>query len=247
MILMKTAASIQTKLFKKVADETLSLTKGLNGVNDVFFYNEEDLNCLPLAAYNAAPPTIRFAKQTTATALQELHGSNPVGLNFASARHPGGGFLSGAKAQEEDLCRRSSLYHSLRLCNRFYQNVNNGTIYTDRLMYSPSVSIIRDQDLNLVDPTECAIISCAAPNNCHNHDPQLLKEVFERRINNVLRVGQERHSTFVLGAWGCGAFRNDPVLVATAFKKVIPRYSGMELVFAIPDDKNLDVFKRILQ
>src|SRR5262249_60941792 len=92
---------------------------------------------------------------------------NAVALNFASARNPGGGFLGGAKAQEEDLARRSALYACL-LTQRPYYDANRAErslLYTDHIIYSPSVPFFRDRALDLVESPFCAsIITAPAPN-----------------------------------------------------------------------------------
>ena len=69
-------------------------------------------------------------------------------LNFASAKNPGGGFLRGASAQEESLARTSSLYLALteeRFINEFYDYNRRGRsgVYSDRLIYSPRVTIFK--------------------------------------------------------------------------------------------------------
>jgi len=59
----------------------------------------------------------------------------------------------------------------------------------------------------------------------------------------------------LLGAWGCGAFRNDPEVAATTVQSwlVSPRFAGCfdRVVFAIPgggrSGDNLKVFQRVLQ
>lgn len=230
--------------FRKIALETLNHTRFLlHGDAKKFDYYDED--SLAGLACKDGKNTIRFMKSTTTAAISNIEDPCVV-LNFASAKRPGGGFLSTAIAQEEDLCRKTSLYHSISKCEEFYDGVKD-TLYTDRIIYSPFVFLVRDEEFNFIDPLSCAAITCAAPNNASKHPENVLKEIFERRIGNVLKVAQDKgQETIVLGAWGCGAFKNDPKIVAEAFKKVIPRYKFETIVFAIPDDKNLDVFKSIL-
>ena len=58
---------------------------------------------------------VQVTNETTLGASHRLvqHGLRPLALNFANGIHPGGGFLDGAKAQEEVLCRSSALYLTL--------------------------------------------------------------------------------------------------------------------------------------
>ena len=76
-----------------------------------------------------------------------LEGCSPVALNFASARHPGGGFLNGARAQEESLCRASGLIACIN-GNPMYQHhaSMSGGFYTNYAIYSPAVPVFKDDD-----------------------------------------------------------------------------------------------------
>ncbi|HVT71393.1 MAG TPA: TIGR02452 family protein [Trebonia sp.] len=59
------------------------------------------------------------------------------------------------------------------------------------------------------------------------------------------------HRTLVLGAWGCGVFRNDPAVVATAFAGHLDRTRGRfdRVVFAVYDRRAgtpvLDAFRAV--
>ena len=76
-------------------------------------------------------------------------------LNFANPVNPGGGVRKGARAQEEDLCRKSSLLLSLesKEAQRYYRyNRRLGTYMgSDALMITPQVEIIRDESGKLLD------------------------------------------------------------------------------------------------
>lgn len=183
-------------------------------------------------------------------------------LNFASARNPGGGFLGGARAQEEELCRCSGLYRALLTQPTYYEvhRVNRSVLYTDHLIYSPRVPFFRvaaDAPL-LDDPFLPSVITAPAPNAgaIQRNQPELTVRIaatFERRWANVLATAERHgHQTLVLGAWGCGAFRNDPSLVAHAARRVLEseRFAAVfrRVVFAIPDSgrqssRNLEVFR----
>jgi uncharacterized protein (TIGR02452 family) len=103
----------------------------------------------------AVPPPrgatrFRVGNFTTLSAAKQLHdayGSERTALlNFASAKNPGGGFLSGAQAQEESLARASGLYASLQ-CMPEYYDLNRrckSVVYTDHMIYSPQVPVFRD-------------------------------------------------------------------------------------------------------
>ncbi|GAA2047082.1 TIGR02452 family protein [Catenulispora yoronensis] len=148
-------------------------------------------------------------------------------LNFASARNPGGGYLGGARAQEEDICRSSALYTTLLEAPDYYaaHRQSGDTRYSHRVIYSPDVPVYRDSRTKLLDdPYFVSFLTSPAPNAgaLSRHEPGALREVpalLAERSARVLAVAAHHGvGTLVLGAWGCGVFRNNPTTVATAFR-----------------------------
>ncbi len=148
-------------------------------------------------------------------------------LNFASAKNAGGGFLSGAKAQEEDLTRCSALYPCLTGQSEYYSanRASKSMLYTDHIIYSPRVPFFRIRSRDLLDHVYCASVITAPAPNAGEHlrrgnDGTGILETLRRRAGYVLAIAKEqRQRHLVLGAWGCGVFRNDPHDVADAFAR----------------------------
>jgi len=152
-----------------------------------------------------------------------------IALNFASARNPGGGFLSGSEAQEESLARSSSLYACLdgRSMYPFHRR-HGDALYTDYVIYSPSVVVFRNNDGKLLEtPFTCSFLTAPAPNAgaVLQQDPTRgdeLRQALQSRINKVLSVAATHgYDTIILGAWGCGVFKNDPRDVAAQFQAAL--------------------------
>lgn len=160
-------------------------------------------------------------------ARQVAAGRGPVVvLNFASAKNPGGGFLGGSQAQEESLARSSALYASLQMVPEFYEHHRGlGTsLYSDAMILSPDCPIIRDDDGQLLDPPHVAtFITSPAPNAgaIRTNQPRELDQipaVLQRRSELVLALAAAYgYRTIILGAWGCGVFRNNPQTIAETF------------------------------
>jgi uncharacterized protein (TIGR02452 family) len=212
------------------------------------------------AATRTGPTAIDVTGESTIEALRRLAaqpGGHLACLNFASAKNPGGGFLGGAQAQEESLARSSALYPCLlRQPSHYERNrAHHSAYYLDLAIYSPHVPVIRDDAGTWLDqPVLASVVTCAAPNTgaLHQHgafDAAMIAATFARRAELVLAVaahhGVER---FVLGAWGAGAFRNDPAVVADAFAALLSgafANAFAEVVFAViggPGQRNYDVF-----
>ena len=183
-------------------------------------------------------------------------------LNFANPHEPGGGVKRGARAQEECLCRCSNLYNVLateELSQFYYQwhKQNTDYLFSDRVIYSQNIQIIKSDDYQLLDaPFPVDVITCAAPYNVYGFDRELLKSTYESRITNILEVAIDNDvDTIVLGAFGCGAFHNPPELMAEAFKEILINrgyYKFFEnVVFAIINanrfDRNFAVFQEIFE
>jgi uncharacterized protein (TIGR02452 family) len=197
-----------------------------------------------------APSTWEVSEETTAEAARRLvtrEGAERVAaLNFASAKNPGGGFLRGAKAKEEDLARCSALY-ACQLTQRPYYDANRASgsmLYTDHLIYSPDVPFFRDDRLELLAaPFALSILTSPAPNAGEAEgrpEATQVRATLERRAAHVLRVAaHHRHRVLVLGAWGCGVFGNDPAAVADVFAGLLaaPPFARAftRVVFAIYD------------
>ncbi|GHC47992.1 TIGR02452 family protein [Streptomyces violaceochromogenes] len=167
--------------------------------------------------------------ESSLAAARRLGGPVAV-LNFASARNPGGGYLNGAQAQEEALCRASALYTCLLEARAFYDHhrAHRDPFYTDRVIHSPAVPVFRDdRGALLAEPWTAGFLTSPAPNAgvvlrtaperaCEL--PRALAVRAERVLETAAAHGYRR---LVLGAWGCGVFRNDPAQVAGAFRALL--------------------------
>lgn len=185
---------------------------------------------------------VQVANETTLGASLRFvdRGLRPLALNFANGIQPGGGFLVGATAQEEVLCRSSALYQTL-LGDRMYEEHRKRQLpdSTDWAIYSPHVPVFRmDNGTELPRPWLLSFLTCAAPYAPAIGQPQA-GYLLQQRIHRVLAIARAYgYSALVLGAWGCGAFANDPRRTAIAFRQALEHeYSGAfsDVVFAIAD------------
>lgn len=206
-------------------------------------------------------------------AAANFRGQKVAVLNFASATTPGGGVETGASAQEESLCRVSTLYPCLRdktMWEQFYapHRTAQNPLHNDDIIYTPDVMVLKDDDYNPIKtPFLVDVITCAAPNlrknptNTYNKDDgynvsicrEELMALHEMRASKIISVAARNGAeVLILGAFGCGAFRNDPYVVATAYQKVIPSFLNyfrtIEFaVFCPPrDQSNYLAFKEII-
>ena len=233
----------------------VELTRELQAaVDGTVLYTPEQLRRLlkVKTTRTSGPPALEVTDETTQVAAHRLvvkEGCADLALlNFASARNPGGGFINGAKAQEEDLARCSGLYPCL-LTQQGYYEVNRcepSLLYTDHMIYSPQVPWFRTLSRDLLEEVFLAsVITAPAPNagQVLRRNPGSLPQIDEtlrRRAGKVLAVARDRgHRTLLLGAWGCGVFQNNPHSVADAFGKWLksPTFNGTfdRVTFAVFD------------
>lgn len=196
---------------------------------------------------NEEPTKFLVNDLTTLDAVRAeyLSDHNIAYLNFASARNPGGGFLNGAQAQEESLARATGLYHCQLNGEDYYiaNRKHDSCLYTDHIIYSPAVPIFREEKGNLMDDfITAAIITAPAVNAgvIKRNEPDNIDKIesyMRRRMDMILAVCKKhRHETLVLGAWGCGVFRNDPIVVASLFYDLLlGKYKDQfkKVVFAV--------------
>ncbi|WP_371667827.1 TIGR02452 family protein [Streptomyces sp. NBC_00289] len=205
---------------------------------------------VPTPAVVPVDTAFEVTGESSLEAARRLAAAGPVAvLNFSSARNPGGGYLNGAQAQEEALCRASALYTCLVGVREFYDHhrAHRDPFYTDRVIHSPGVPVFRDDRGRLLDePYEASFLTAAAPNagvvlraapERRAELPRALAERAERVLETAAAHG---HRRMVLGAWGCGVFQNDPAQVAGAFRTLLGpggRFAGTfdHVVFGILD------------
>ncbi len=195
-------------------------------------------------------------------------------LNFASSVAPGGGVLTGAQAQEESICRVSTLYFALsdkntagKFYDRHWELIHRGQFNrrnTDDIIYTPGVTVVRDDsnDEALLPENEwyqVDVITCAAPDirsvgdeTEYNPEQNELYREFVKRWKCILCAGaKHKADVLILGAFGCGVFANPPKLVAEAFCEAVKGFENYfeTIEFAIysprENDANYDAFKNI--
>ncbi len=168
---------------------------------------------------------VELTRETTLDAARRI-GRGVVALNFASAKNPGGGFQRGAHAQEEALARASGLYPTLCRFQEEYYDFHRAAQdlrYSDRMIYSPAVPVFRDESGALLDePFPVSFITSPAPNRGALPPGTPVSDVLRLRAWKVLALAAaEGYERLVLGAWGCGVFRNDPAEVATIWADLL--------------------------
>lgn len=189
--------------------------------------------------------TISVSKDRSFEAVMKLskiyNGRKIAVLNFANAFHPGGGVKIGATAQEECLCRTSTLYPLLEngtKSDMFYKfnSKANSPKATDSLIYIEDVVIFKsDEEYPVMLPKEkwikTDVITMAAPdlrdksnryaelinNGTYMNDAELFGYHVKRAIHMLTVAASKNADILVLGAFGCGAFRNNPEVVAKAY------------------------------
>ena len=202
-----------------------------------------------------------FNETTMEGALALFDYSDKIGvLNFASAKNPGGGFLGGAQAQEESLARSSSLYLSINQMQEMYRfNASRKTyIYSDYMIYSEGVIFFRNDEMELVNPYQVDVLTSPAVNvgaMLQNNRSELSKvdEAMLLRMDKVLALFLKKGvKHLVLGAWGCGVFRNDPKDVVGYFDHFLGKGGKYEraferIRFSVLDTTNRGTFECFAQ
>jgi uncharacterized protein (TIGR02452 family) len=215
--------------------------------NAVKLYTENDYPKLPKIKRTCS---VTVTKSKSFEAAMRLHNEYPNAkiavLNFASATNPGGGVKKGSSAQEEGLCRCSTLYPTLNqhwLWEQYYlpNRKANDPLHTDVCIYSPDIVICKTdesipQRLSKEQFVTVDIITCAAPNlrftsnnkynlNVASISKQDLLQLHIRRAKHILHIAAANGvDILILGAFGCGAFMNDPNIVAKAYAIALENY-----------------------
>lgn len=213
---------------------------------------------IPFSKYKTK---LYLLEMDTISAVKKLKGAQSQSklcvLNFASFKEAGGRFRQGKMEQEEHLCHHTNLYNNLFSCYTWYaqheSTLNNG-MYQNESILSENITLMRE-DLNTnIQSSICTfdVLSCAAPNKspllkykqylCDKCDEEM-----ELRCDYVLRMMcNKEYDAIILGAFGCGVFKNNPHLVSQAFLKLLRGpYKGAfkNVVFAIPSGENYNIFK----
>jgi len=269
-IAQQTLSILDQGYYHNGTDQIVSLAADLAFArNHSIHYNSASLEEMRCRVATPATPTtpspakmtrIEVNNESTLAAAHRLVANgwaNPLCLNFASAKNPGGGFLGGAEAQEENLAKSSGLYPCIVQMSAMYADNRAGKtcLYNDDMIYSPKVPVFRDDAYHLLDAHYLAsMVTAPAVNRgaVARNTPSLLDQVpavMQTRIDKLLALALHHgHTCIILGAWGCGVFGNRPQEMASWFAQYLledPRYrQAFELIsFAVLDTKNNGTFQ----
>lgn len=192
---------------------------------------------LKTPGFGTGNPLIKVENVSTVEAILRLRreGAMHLGvLNFASAKNPGGGFLNGAMAQEESLAASSGLYQTQRAHPEYYQcNRDCGTMsYTDYAIYSPDVVFFRNAKFSLLpQPVTASVLTLPAVNMgqvlLKGEDEALARRIMKNRMRRALEIFADKGDrVLILGAYGCGVFRNDPAEISRYWTELLSEGFG---------------------
>lgn len=220
--------------------------------NQVFIPEKLAVDFVEHSKKDKAKIVVSGKRSLEAAEVYAKQGKKVCVLNFASATNPGGGVVNGSSAQEECICRCTTLYPCLKnedLWTSFYATHRKAAnpLYNNDCVYTPDVCVFKS-DINFPEPLpkdewwKVNILTCAAPNlrerpsnpmNPHagykqaKLTPAELETLLTSRIRRIFEVAvANENEVLILGAFGCGAFRNPPEIVAKVFYNVMQDFLG---------------------
>ena len=238
------AASIEASVRQQMAilegRSLVSFGNGMDKDSSIKLHRFEEPACV----------TVSMKRTFEAARAYTDEGMKTVVLNFASATKPGGGVEKGSVAQEEALCKCSTLYFCIntrRMWDEFYQPHRNAYNYlhNDDCIYTPNVTVFKSDTatpsmLPQDEWYQVNVITCAAPKlwqyTHHSDKPgegyatvevtdEELRKIHVKRLRRILDIAAANgDEAVILGAFGCGAFHNNPDVVASAASEVIEDY-----------------------
>jgi uncharacterized protein (TIGR02452 family) len=202
--------------------------------------SEKFSQSLPITRFTTLPGEIIVEPLDTVSALIKYatEGKSAV-LNMASNTRKGGGVEKGAMAQEECLFRCSNLF---TIPDEFYPLEVNDYIYTQQATF------VKSADYGIIWPVDADVITIAALNM--NKENKYYNEKdsdggYENIMLNKMHMMIDAAISndcqiLILGAWGCGVFKNDPATVADLFSVALKskHYFFKKIVFAVINDTN---------
>jgi uncharacterized protein (TIGR02452 family) len=184
-------------------------------------------------------------------AAKGYDGKKVAVLNFAN-NHSIGGAPFSAGAQEESLCRCSTLLPCLQAMReafyerhiKLYEVGKLDHMGNDDIIYTPDVIVFKtDERTDPIWPKmmpkdewyKVDVITCAAPELWgSNPMPSDYEAQITRRIKRILDVAAKAEvEVLILGKWGCGAFKNPVEVVARVFKPLLKNYNFETVEFAL--------------
>lgn len=194
----------------------------------------------------------RLASMSSSEAFSPHPPSAQLGvLVFGSATRPGGGWRSGAKAQEEDVALHSTWgIQAEQAPPGFY--VRDKGLGPHAILQADGFWLEDSHGFPLGSPLPCSFISIAAPNRqipavASMPYPQLQQLVYDRLMLAMDVWQKQKLSTVVLGALGCGVFEWSPEKMAQVMARVLHDTSFQgQVKLALPDPIIKDVFEKIL-
>lgn len=244
-------------IIKDLVDEAVAGTELIvNNINKISIDNSNMYNANNIFVVQSS--TIDTIINLRETGIE----GNIIALNFASAKHPGGGFLNGANAQEESIVRASALYPCLTKFKRdfydFHESYKN-PLYSDLMIYSSSVPIFRNNKGELLsNPIISSFITSPAVNakvaKSVGIGENVIIETMKNRIRYIVDLALSKNpQVVVLGAYGCGVFGNEPSRIAELFKlalqttKIRENLDKTKIIFSIYGNEELiEIFKNKL-
>jgi len=232
----KNLISIQNDTLKLCIQNNILKKSIENSIKNTILYKEDFKFDLSQNNQKSNKYNISISKYRTFQCIKHFFLKNKnlknCVLNFANAYFPGGAALSGARAQEESLCRASTLYPCLNtpyLKENYYKYHSQKKHETNRLFYIPRIIVFKTDENNFPelmkenDWYELDVITCAA----HNQQAKELNniEIFNLNYDRIKQILGSAISNnvdnIVLGAFGCGVFSNDPKIISRVFKKLL--------------------------
>ena len=190
--------------------------------------------------YKNKNPNIKVVKEDSLEACRGFN--NPFVLIFASAKKPGGGVKNGANAQEEAVFRKSSLSQIINKLEPFYPL----DYETTDIIYVKDCYQLLDENNQMINPIKFSAGIIPALNlNVFKGSEDEFEYITYNKIISILNCARDNgHKDIILGAFGCGVFKNNPRVIAELFAQILPCYNFENIVFAVLGD-NYNTFKEI--